>query len=276
MNKHTIISLILFTIISLNVSAQRWGLPNLRYYDNEPFHWGFLLGLNQMDFSVKQNFSSLDNSNNIQVFNGGNGGEERVLHSVLPSPSVGFTIGLVGSYRLANNLNLRFTPSLLFGDRNLIYSFAKITSTGTEPFKIDSTDDIISIKSNMPNTLIELPLILRYNGERIQNVRPFIEAGLQYAIKIKSDTWTNTIDVKHQTNGFKEMDKNLNLINSSTYGILGIGVDFYFDYFKMGIEGTMSYGLNNNDLIKSAPPTIFESGITSLKPQIFQISVTFE
>ncbi len=275
MNKHTIISFILFVIISLNVDAQRWGVPNLKYYDNEPFHFGFLLGINQMDFRVKQNLSSLDNTNQKVDFSDNATTPKvtsTVLHSVLPSPGVGFTIGLVSSYRLTNNFNLRFTPSLLFGDRSLIYSFASldVLTNPTNP------STIITIKSDIPNTLVELPLILRFSGKRIQNARPFIETGLKYVMNINSTgNWKNTIDDSHQNLSFSEMDKILNLKKSDIYGVLGVGFDFYFDYFKMGVEGTMNYGLNDI-LIKSTPSTTYENGITSLKSKVFQLSITFE
>ncbi|NWJ52346.1 MAG: PorT family protein [Bacteroidetes bacterium] len=220
MNKHTIISFILFAIISLNVNAQRWDVPNLSGYDNDPFHYGFLLGINQMDFSIQK----------IDPNPG----------KILPSGSTGFTIGIVSSFRLTDNFHLRIIPSLSFGSKRILeYSFAK---------------------KEITSTFLEVPLILRYKGWRINNAQPFIQTGLKYAFDLHGveDNTTSPLKLK----------------KSDIYGVLGVGFDFYFDWFKMGVEGTMNYGLN--DILDRTSPTQYVDGITSLRSKIFQISVTFE
>jgi len=267
MNKHTLISLIFFAIISLNVNAQRYGVPNLREYDYDSFHFGLLLGINQMDFRIKQDFASLNYYNNLagKLYPSSETGfidptKNAYLHSVLPSSNTGFTIGIVSSLRLSNNFNLRFIPSISFGSRSLKYSFVQT----------DYSNVPITVEKSIPSTFLEFPFILRYKGERIQNARPFVEAGFKYAY-----------DLELKTNNTNIAPPNLiipdvHLNKSDIYGVVGVGFDFYFDWFKMGVEGTMNYGLINDVLKRSATPTMYESGITSLKSKIFQISVTFE
>ncbi|HEY5588698.1 MAG TPA: porin family protein [Candidatus Paceibacterota bacterium] len=272
MNKHTLISLIFFAIISLNVNAQRYGVPNLREYDYDSFHFGLLLGINQMDFRIKQDFASLNYYNNPagkSYLSSETGGiidptKNAYLYSVLPSSNTGFTIGIVSSLRLSNNFNLRFIPSISFGSRSLKYSFVQT----------DNSNVPITVEKSIPSTFLEFPFILRYKGERIQNARPFVEAGFKYAydLELKTNN-TNTITPNTSTN-LAIPDVHLN--KSDIYGVLGVGFDFYFDWFKMGVEGTMNYGLINDVLKRSATPPMYESGITSLKSKIFQISVTFE
>lgn len=274
MNKRTIISITLFVIMSLSVNAQRYGVPNLKEYDYEPFHFGFLLGINQMDFSIKQDYNSLYDLNSPSRITTTYTdkqvgslltGRNYYLTSVLPSPNSGFTIGIVSSIRLSDHFNFRIIPSISFGSRNLQYSFVESTTP----------NDPISVNKNIPSTLLELPLIFRYRGVRIQNACPFIQAGLKYAYDLELKTTnTNTIDEPHFS-GFSFINNDVHLKKSDIYGVIGVGFDFYFDWFKMGVEGTMNYGLNDV-LNRSTNQTIYENGITSLKSKVFQISVTFE
>jgi len=271
MNKHTLILLLFFAIISLNANAQRYGVPNLREYDYDSFHFGFLLGINQMDFRIKQDFASLnyDNLSTGKLYSGSETGgiidptKNAYLHSVLPSSNTGFTIGIVNSIRLSDHFNFRIIPSISFSSRNLQYSFVESTTP----------NDPISVNKSIPSTLLEIPFIIRYRGARIQNACPFIQVGLKYAYDLDLKTAnTNTIDDAHASS----LSLNdIHLKKSDIYGVVGVGFDFYFDWFKMGVEGTMNYGLNDV-LIRSANQTIYENGITSLKSKVFQISVTFE
>ena len=53
---------IIFITILLNIScaySQR-GFQNLQEYDYEPYHFGFVLGINQMGFAIKQNINGLN------------------------------------------------------------------------------------------------------------------------------------------------------------------------------------------------------------------------
>lgn len=263
MNKHTLISFVLFAFLSLNVNAQRWGVPNLKEYDYEPFHFGFLLGINQMGFSIKQDYNGLYDSKLPDripaTYTGdkiGEGTDSKTNYyqtSVLPSSTTGFTVGIVGSFRLTNNFNFRIIPSISFGGRTLTYTYVE-TDKLTEP---QST--IKSINS----TFLELPLILRYSGERIQNARPFIQAGIKYMYDLSSDA--NKATTADQLN--------VVLKKSDIYGVLGVGFEFYFDWFKMGVEATTNYGFT--DVLKHGT-NMYNNSINRLNSKVFQISVTFE
>jgi hypothetical protein len=273
----------------LNVNAQRRGVPNLQEYDFEPFHFGFLLGINQMGFSVLQDWNSFNSQDSrprtpYEAYKiDAPGVLLSYLKSVLPSTSTLFTIGLVGSLRLTEDFSLRITPSLTFGDRSLIYTLNDKDPISPATFEITK---------KVSSTVIAVPILLRYSGARIQNAQPFIEAGFNYLYNIK--TSTNTSGVNFSTNqplaflaGYDDTETyNINLHKSDINGVIGLGFDFYFDWFKMSVEGTMSYGfkdildrtkvnLNTVDL-NSRDYTMYQYGITSLKSKVFQISVTFE
>jgi len=87
---------------------------NLPKYDRSPYHFGFFLGINSMDYSIHpvENFKKFDTILTIQS-----------------KQQLGFTIGIVSNLRLGTDYaDLRFVPSLSFGQRNLNIRFLNLTS----------------------------------------------------------------------------------------------------------------------------------------------------
>lgn len=86
--------------------SQQSKVQNLITFDEEPYHFGFLLGANQMLFTINSKDPSL----------GAEGGP-------------GFTVGIVSDLRLGKYFNLRFIPNLQFGERSLSGSKNEFRST---------------------------------------------------------------------------------------------------------------------------------------------------
>jgi hypothetical protein len=160
--------------------------------------------------------------------------------------------------RINDHFDLRFIPALSFGERNLLYNYIKLTPTA----KSDTLFDIKSIKS----TLLEFPLNIKYKGKRMTNARPYLIGGLKYTIDLSSDEKKNSKNLADDLLPVK-------LKRYDIYGELGAGFDFYFDWFKMGIEAKMSYGLRD---ILVHDNSMFTSAISRLNSKIFQLSLTFE
>jgi hypothetical protein len=245
-----------------NAYSQR-GFQNLKEYDYEPYHFGFLLGYNQMGFSLQQNtdviysaFRSTSTSFLPADYNS-KPGESASLTSVEPKPTPGFTIGIVGSLRVSDHFDLRCIPSLSFGERDLVYNY--ITLNPNIP--IDTMSEVQSIKS----TMLELPLDLKYKGDRINNMRPYILGGIKYVMDLSSDAKKKTDLSGVFVSKLKQSD---------LYGELGAGFDLYFDWFKMGIEAKMSYGLR--DILVRDTPSMYTTSINRLNSKVFQLSLTFE
>jgi hypothetical protein len=249
---------IIFLTILLNIGcaySQR-GFQNLKDYDYEPYHFGFVLGINQMGFAIKQNINGLNQPYNSTQFNGQTGQRDSLL-SVEPGSTIGFTIGIVGNLRITDHFDLRFIPSLSFGERSLIYN-SYILNVNTPK---DSASDIFSLKS----TMLEFPLSLKYKGNRINNARPYIIGGIKGVLDLSSDAKKQADQAGSFIVKLKQMD---------LYGELGAGFDLYFDWFKMGIEAKMSYGLR--DIIVRDTPSMYNTSISRIGSKIFQLSFTFE
>jgi hypothetical protein len=209
-------------------------IENLPKYDLKPYHFGFALCANKMDFSVRPDpkWQSTDS-----------------LLTIQSTPQYGFNIGIVSNLRLGTYADLRFLPTLSFGDRVLDYTLKKDTST-------------VSVSKKIESTFIDFPLLLKYKSKRLNNVRAYVITGFQYSIDMASQA--------------KKKDKNNDLVKLKSNDFLyefGVGFDFYLEYFKFSTEIKMMYGMR--DLLER-DNTIFTSSIKRLNSKIFQISFLFE
>jgi hypothetical protein len=237
LKKTTYIILLLFCCTTYTqVYAQRVRIPNNRNYDLKAYHFGFLLGLNQMNFIIKpiENLRPLD-----------------TLYGIESTPKMGFNIGIVADLRLNDYINLRFIPSLSFGERSLNY-FIKFN------------DRIVSsVEKKVESTYIEFPLELKLRSQRMTNVRAYVLGGAKYCL-----------DLASQAKKKSEEDEIVIKLNKSDILLeIGVGFDFYLVYFKLGTELKMSYGITDL-LIREN--NLYTDGIQRLNSKMFQFSLTFE
>ena len=117
--------ILIYILLLLPVSgsyAQKSKVKNDPAYDKKPLHFGFTLGLNTMDFAVKQSRSSY----NVDS-----------LFSEVSQLRPGFNINIVSNLRLTEYFDLRFLPGVSFGQRNLL--FYKQRSLEDENHKLESS-----------------------------------------------------------------------------------------------------------------------------------------
>jgi hypothetical protein len=172
---------------------------NLPFVDQKLIHFGFLLGMNAMDFTVTpNNIARVSNLN------------------------PGFSVGIISDLRLNRYLNLRFTPTLHFGERTLTYASNSLKADSIKSLNISS----LTI-SSIP---ISLPIYLKYSAERKGNYRPYLiwGAGVSYDLATKANADNPVL--------LKPLD---------FYTEFGVGCDIYFSFFKLAPELKYSMGFNN-------------------------------
>lgn len=199
-----ILFLVSFQDIALAQSNPK--IENLPAYDVRRMRFGFILGVNQMNFSVKRSpdYRSFDS-----------------LMIVQPAAQWGFHIGIISDLRLGQHFNARFIPSLSFGDRILNYSII-------ENGKIEDYSKMIE------STFIDFPLLLKFKSSRMTNVRSYVIGGFKYSIDMAS------LAKK------KVQDEDIIKLKRNDYSVeFGTGFDFYLEYFKFGVEIKMAYGLRD-------------------------------
>lgn len=226
-------------VLAGNTFAQRREIiKNLPKYDRQVVHFGFILGINTMNFVVKQN-PNLKNFDSVYV--------------IQTQPEAGFTLGIVSNLHLGNNFDLRFLPGLSFGTRNIEYTLRTTYNgqTVTAPFvkKVEST-------------ILEFPLLLKFKSNRYGNMRAYIIGGGRYSL-----------DLASQAKVPDDGKQSIKLYRSDYQYEIGFGFDFYLEYFKFSPEIKVAYGLR--DMLKRENH-LFSQSVDALRSKCIFISFTFE
>lgn len=232
----------LFILSHSVISAQVERPKNLRNYDKQPLHFGFSVGLSTSDFTLR-NSDDFFNTNSIDQ-----------IYAIENTQSPGFQLGPVSNLRLGEYFDLRLLVYLTFAQRNLQYYILKDTSNGN--FIYDNHEMKIS------STFLEFPLQLKYRSVRINNVRPYLVAGINPKVDLSA----------RKKIPETEMPK-IRLKRENLYYEMGIGVDFYTPYFKFSPEIKYSVGLFN---MLEPDATQYSSSIKYLKSNMLMLSFHFE
>lgn len=259
MKKIKTLIIVLFLLVFLipeKSSAQMDKVLNLPTFDHAKFHFGFVLAGNQMLFTLKNK----PGFNDVKYLNEDAPGlnyDSLYILSINTDPTPGFTIGIVSNMSIGKFFDLRFVPSLAFGERKINYSLWAYR---------DSVPAIVDISKPVTSTYVELPLSIKYKSKRMNNVRGYLLGGVKYNIDLASNKKNKEEDAQGKPIYVK-------LHNHDLLFELGVGFDFYTAYFKFGTEIKMGYGINDL-LVREG--NIFTNGIERLNSKIFTISFTFE
>ncbi len=223
-------------MISLSVSGQKQKPKNDSRYDDKVLHFGFTLGFNAMDFNITPSQTFLDSTG---------------LYPEVSILNPGINIQIVTDLRPARYLDIRFLPGVSFGQRVIRYYKDKV---------------LYNDQQKLESSFLEFPLLLKFKGARLNNVRPYVIGGFNY---------------RYDLAGKKEFDDEkpiyIRVKRPDLYYELGGGLDFYLTYFKLSVELKLSTGLGNVLVNQAAPghPEFFNA-IEKMKSQIWVLSFHFE
>ena len=262
LNKSSYFKITLLALVmafGLNTMAQQRKVLNLPNYDQQPYHFGFILAANIMSFNIKPvdnlSFIKWESDQSPDIV----GVDSLYVYELTSKGTPGFSIGILGNLRLGKHFDLRFVPALSFGERIINYNI--LVYDTDDQGAIDSY--FVNVEKSITSTLLEFPLFVKYRSKRLNNFAAYLSGGLKY-----------TLDLASQ----KQAEKNLNdvTVKIQKHDLLaevGVGVDFYTNYFKFGTEIRMGYGINN--LIKQEG-NLYTDSIERLGSKIFLLSFTFE
>ena len=254
-----VVFLMFFT--SVNLNAQDKYVKHLQGYNDQPYHFGFVLGFDQMLYSMK----TVNNLYAYKVWTGENEIPDMNpnmyyrVRSLTSNSSPGFSVGILGNLRLRKYLDLRFIPTIAFGSRTLAYNIAQ----SSRPDFFNNPDTTFSVNKQMNSTYLIFPLLLKYRSWRSNNVGAYFIGGVSYSIDMAAAKKI------HQS-------ANNGVVKTLTHDAqvqLGAGFDFYTNYFKLGIEAKMLYGLKNLIINEG---DIYSGSINTLHSKVFMLSFTFE
>jgi hypothetical protein len=231
-------------VIALFISGNVLGQAlNKQFYDYDRFiHFGFTIGTN---YSVlKYDFSSQWYHQNPS---------DTVLR-ISSQGSPGITLGAVADLHLGSkksfwrdHLDLRFIPSLVLSERQLVYTMK------------DST----VIKKTIESALVEFPLMIKFKSDRFQNLRFYVIGGGKYSYDLSSTAKASK----------NPQDPKVSIYPNNYSYEFGAGLDLYFPYFKFSPEIKLSQGINN---ILVPDNTIYSGVFTRFRSNFIYFSLYFE
>ena len=254
-SKRFIFFLLLFGLLS-SLQAQDRFVTNLQGYNEQPYHFGFILAANQMLFSVKtvDNLSSIKwTSDQLPDFYA----DSAFVYAVNAHSAPGFSVGILGNLLVSRYVDLRFIPTLSFGSRSLEY---KIRAFGLNH---DYPDSTFTTLKRLNSTYLTFPLILKYRSWRSNNVGAYFLGGVSYSIDMAAAKRT-------------KLNKDNGILKLKTHDVslqAGAGFDIYTNFFKLGIEAKMIYGMNNL-IIKEND--LYSGSLQKLHSKMFMLTFTFE
>lgn len=208
--------MLLLLTIPAGMMAQERKLQNRPYIDDRIWHWGFMVGLNVQDLEIS-------NSGIPAIVNG------KVEHwyADVDSYSPGFSVGLLGEMKLNDYLAARLLPTIHFGDKMVMFR---------EQSSMDAQRQVIK------SAYLSLPLDLKLSGERCNNWRPYVLAGLAPAVDLTVKTRQELL--------VRKFDCMLEV---------GFGMDYYYNFFKLIPELKFCFGLR--DILEKDRTDIDDSSI---------------
>lgn len=232
---------ILILIISLPIISwsQHQRLENYKNFDKALMQFGVQMGINSSSFNLIPKKTAFT---------------EFGYRSIQPKSEAGMTIGMLSSLRLGTPiLRLRFIPTFSFQERVINYFSNPKTINGKEIFNEE--------RINSAN--IDLPVLLQIRTLRYGNFTSYFIGGAQYSIDLQSSA--------EKTQNI--VDPFIKLQKKYWMGQAGIGIEFFAEYFKFGIEVKYSQGFQN---VLIQDHSAVSNPLESLRNNAWIFTITFE
>jgi len=196
---------ILFCAVS-SLQAQREIYRS--YRDDLPYYFGLTLGYNT---------SYLHHTKSANFF-----ASDSIMY-VNPVASGGITMGLLGTLKINDHIELRANPQLIIGGSKYIDYTLKSVKPGEQT----------QHQQILPSTLVSLPAHFKLNSDRIDNFRLYILCGVKFDFDLSSTSTSRNAD-------------DLVKLNAADFGLeAGLGVNIYLPFVTVSPEIKFSYGISN-------------------------------
>lgn len=198
-------------------------------------HYGFLLALHSTRYRLTHSaqFASPTIASSLDS-----------VKAITPANSMGFGLGLIVNFRFSRFFSLRTTPTISFYNRSVDYLMA----------------DGKTVAQEQESTNIEIPLLLKYQSLRRDNVRMYMVAGLKGSI---------AANAKNKEAGNERLN-----VNTTDLAVeYGAGFDLFYQFVKFSPEIRFSHGLLN---LLTPGENIYTNGIQRLSSHTVSLYLHFE
>jgi hypothetical protein len=197
------------TLFSTKLMAQDYYSADINRADQDgkPYYFGISLGINLARFQTELHPRFLDNDS---------------VYVAEPINSGGLSLGFQATARLSNRFQLRFNPQLMFIERDIRYVL-----------KYPDLDGQTDVSKKVESIIMNFPLQLKFQSDRIGNFRVYTLAGIHG-------------DIDMASNARKQRAEDLVKIGKYDWGPeFGLGFNFYFPSFIFSPEIKISNGTRN-------------------------------
>ncbi len=218
--------------------------------DQKDFSWGYYLGVNLFDYNLHPR---------------GDGLNDNQLFLVETDNNVGFHAGFIMKWKLSNYFDYKVEPGIYFVQRDIYFHHvASLIGTITPGGQTITEDDIVR---NVKSSYLDIPMFINLHGDRWQNTRPYMQAGVSWMINLQSEE--------------KNFDDNLDgIFRTKTHNFtwqFEMGIDVYFKRFKLtpAVKGIFFF---NNEWFpdNEGTPDYWAGSLTALSTRAFVFSLKFE
>lgn len=243
---------ILGLIFSVNAKAQDFEAAT-NDHDELPYYFGLTFGYNN---------SFLHTIRNDDFYASGT-----PFRHVEPKGSGGIELGLLGTLKLREHWELRAAPKLIIGGSKSLTYFYKDGDlpVGATP---DPSTGVYSETMKLPQTLISIPVHVKFSSDRIGNLRAYIFAGPKYDFNLSANGAEYT----------KERELGGNPAPQFRKGSLGmeggLGVHIYLPFAVISPEIKMGTTFGNDHLRDADNP--YSAAFNKINMRMLSFSINIE
>lgn len=180
------------------------GNYNFLNFEQKPYYFGISLGVNRSNLQIQPSSKILLNES---------------INTVASLDAPGLNLGIITNLKIEKYFDLRFTPSLVMGGKNITY--------------VSADPELPSFEQTLETVTIDLPFHVRYKSAPYRDKRLFVIAGMKYSFDLANDS--NSRDAN-------EIVK----ISPTDFAFeVGAGIQFFLPYFIFSPEIKLSQGIGN-------------------------------
>lgn len=205
-----------------------------RKHLHHPVHYGFFIGGHSSRFisSVTDSYAN----GTLPTMN--LGGINVTPTNISPNSSMGFSLGFVVNFKLADFWDVRVLPTVAFYERTIDYTVQ---------------DNLGLVSANitqiLESTMVELPILLKYKSQLRGITGMHLVAGIKPGISVTSQE--------------EEEEGSLRTTGFDLAIEYGLGFDSFFKFFKFSPEIRFSHGIINNLEADNTPFALPLQGLTT-------------
>ncbi len=169
-----------------------------------------------------------------------------------PGSSGGITLGLLGTARLSDRLQLRINPQLIIGGAK----YFSYTLGSRLPSEAETQKKIL------PSTLVSLPIHFKFNSDRIDNFRVYLLGGVRFDKDLSSNSTARNAE-------------DLIKLKGSDFALEGgIGFNLFLRFVTISPEIKFTYGLT--DIHQRDATLKYSSVFDKIQSRMISFSIHFE